>query len=619
MDSSSLNRPSYGGRVIPYLKASYERFAFHILLAWCLLPAVVAVIYFITAALGKFPSEEELRLAGLTLGKTNYVVAVKTYQALFFILGVPTLLFALMCLALCRREIFSRRSLRQRPWYYLFAALLCWALVSSFASDFFYHAFVGGSYVRDGLASYFIYASLFLCASVIRREDYRRHILRCFAGVICGLALIMLIQESADIRFLNYVFPSARATVFNQFNHFGYMLCMAFACVTGLFFHDRRDGKNGHWAYAALMLYLAWALIVNDTFGAILASALSVPVILIFYVRSGKKLDWKNAALVLAVIVLALVCFFVLTSGENSLAQNFSQLGRDLVKIAVRSDDSGSAGTGRMKLWRETVQRITERPILGFGPEGFFGKNAIADPSRPHNEYLQIAGFLGIPALVLYLAALLTLAVNRWRWLKELSPMVIVASGMAVAYLISAFVGNPVFNSAPYLWLFLGLTTGVCAGEKPLLCPEPAEDGSEKGAVCFVLLGLLLCVLLCLAAAVSLRSERSRELEDLRTMQAAENAVKKYVDPSTLGNSAAYYWYDKTKEYLYPAFMAPPEPYGVGTANDGGGSAVFRRQSGYVYKYQDGEDYSDKLILVAAAANPADELQIAMAWCTPQS
>ena len=99
MDSSSLNRPSYGGRVIPYLKASYERFAFHILLAWCLLPAVVAVIYFITAALGKFPSEEELRLAGLTLGKTNYVVAVKTYQALFFILGVPTLLFALMCLA----------------------------------------------------------------------------------------------------------------------------------------------------------------------------------------------------------------------------------------------------------------------------------------------------------------------------------------------------------------------------------------------------------------------------------------------------------------------------------------------------------------------------------------
>ena len=196
--------------------------------------------------------------------------------------------------------------------------------------------------------------------------------------------------------------------------------------------------------------------------------------------------------------------------------------------------------------------------------------------------------------------------------------MVIVASGMTVAYLISAVVGNPVYNTAPYFWLTLGLTTGVCAGEKPLLCPAQTEGGPEKGAVHFVRLSLLLCVLLCLAAAMSLLGERSRELEDLRTMQAAESSAMKFVEPSSVKDKAAYYWYDKKKEYLYPAFMAPPEPYGAGGTNAGGGSAAFLRDNGYVYKYDENDDYSDKIIVVAVAAGPADELQAAVTWYTPQ-
>ncbi|MBR1566049.1 MAG: O-antigen ligase family protein [Oscillospiraceae bacterium] len=605
-------------RILRAFPRHYEGMAFGLLLAWCLLPAAVSVLYLITGALGKYPTEEQLLSAGLVLGSVNYVSAIRTYQTLFFILGALTILYALLCLALCRREVFSRESLRQRPWYCIFAALLAWAVISSFTSDFYYHAFLGGSYFRDGLASYFIYAALFLCASVIRREDQRRRILRCFAGVMCYLALIMLVQEVADNHFFNYVFSSRRAAVFNQFNHFGYMLCMAFACVTGLYFHDRRDGKKTYWAYAALALFLACALMVNNTFGAILASILSVPVILIFYVCSGKKLNRKITALVLALIVLALAGYFIVSSGKNNLAENFSQLWRDLVKIANNADDAGEAGTGRLQLWKDTLQRISERPVFGFGPEGFFGKNAITDEKRPHNEYLQIAGYLGIPALVLYLAALLTLTINRMRRLKKLSPMVIVAFGMTAAYLISAFVGNPVYNTALYFWLVLGLTTGVCAEEKPLLCPESAEESGEKGAVHFTRLGLLACVLLCVAAALSLRGERSRELEDLRTMQAAENAAREYVDPSTVRESAAYYWYDKKKGYLYPAFMAPPDSYGVGSTNAGGGRTVFGQENGYVYKYEENEDYSDKLIVVAVAANPSDELQVAVTWYAPQ-
>lgn len=594
-----------------------ERMALVLLLAWCLLPAVMSVLFPVMGALGIFPSPDELLSAGMPRDGINYSAALSCYQTLFFILGAVTLLFALLCLAFCRRELFSRASVRQRPWLCLLAGLLGWAALSSFLSDYYYLAFRGGSYFSDGLASFFVYGSVFLCALLIRREDYRRRILRVFAAVICYLSLIMLVQERADSAYLNYIFPSSRAVVFNQFNHFGYLLCMAIACTVGLFFHDRGGKAWLRWEYLAAALYLAYALTVNDTFGAMLAALLSLPVILLLYVRSGGSLNRRAAGIALALAVLGAVCFFTLTPGGKGLMRNFTQMQDDLVKIATNAEDAGNAGSGRFELWRETLQRIGERPVFGFGPEGFVGKSALTENKRPHNEYLAMTGYLGIPALLLYLGALITLAVHQWRRLRRLPPMVLVAAGMTAAYLISAFVGNSVFNTAPYFWLALGLTAGVCEGEEPLLCPQDGTADEEKRTRRFFLLGVALCVLLCIPAGLSLKNERSRELEDLETMQAAETAIRKSVDPAALG-SVSYYWYDKQKAYFYPAMMAPPAPYGLGTENSGGASAVFFKEHGYMYSYDEAADYSGKVVLAAVAADPDGGLRLVVNWYAPE-
>ena len=594
-----------------------ERISTCLMVLWCLLPAVMSVLFALTGWLGVYPTAKELRATGGTLGSINYAFAVKTYQTLFFVLGVITLLWVIYCLAQSRKRVFSLAMLREKPWFYLFAALLAWACISSFASDYYYHAFMGGTYVRDGLASYFIYASIFLCATTVRREDCRKRILRVFTAVISYLAMIMLIQELTRNDFIDYVFSSYRAVVFNQFNHFGYMLCMADICAVGLFLHDSGDRKWLRWLYLADALFLAYALVVNNTFGAILAVALSVPAVLLFYVRSGRRFEKRVVTAAFVTVALAIVCFFALSPNRAKMLKNFTQLGTDLKNIITNVENAGAAGTGRFELWEDTLQRISKRPVLGYGPEGFIGANAIADEKRPHNEYLQIAGYLGIPALLIYLAALFTLARHQWRRMKQLDPMVLVASGMTVAYLISAFVGNPVYNTAPYFWMFLGITAGVCADELPLLCPGEDTGGSRIRTHAFAALGAACCVLLCIPAAVSLKNERDRELEDLKAMLSAQESVTRFVGPEVLKGEIGYYWYDKKEDMIFPAYMVPPEPYGMGSPNSGGGTEMFLKTYGRTYDYDESRDYRGELILAVAVEEPGVGVKYALAWYNP--
>lgn len=595
-----------------------ERGAYCILLLWCMLPLAAGLVFIIQGARGKYLTKEQILGYGMEFGYINNTAALKAYQTMFFVLGALTLFYMLLCLAFSRRRFFSLASVKEQPWFYLLAGMLAWALLSSAASDYLYNAVFGTSYFRDGLAGFFIYGSVFLCASIVRKESWRRHVLWAFAGVISLMALLMIIQEKTHMAFLDYVFASRRAAVFNQFNHFGYMLCMAFADMVGLLLFDRDCGKARRALYLALAVFLAYTLAVNDTFGAILAAGLSVPVTLLLYACSGRRVNGRAAALVLALAVLAGICFFAFVPAGGRLLNNFSALGRDLVKIATQAEDAGSAGTGRLELWRDTLQRISERPVFGYGPEGFVGKNAITDGKRPHNEYLAVAGYLGIPALALYLAALVTLIVRQWRRLKRLKPTALVAAGMTAAYLMSAFVGNSVFNTAPYFWLFLGFAAAVREGEMPLLCPtEESAEHDRKGAGLVVVLGLALCIVLGIAAGLSLKKERDLELADLRAMHDAETAARETIDPAALGKETAHYWYDKEKGMIYPVYLPRPEPCGMGSSNSGGGRLAYYEENGYAYRYDESTDYTGKTLLVAAAADDAGGMKVAVTWYGP--
>lgn len=577
-----------------------------------LLPVGMSIWYVAAYLLGLSPTPGQVEAWGYHLGWIVYQELVDQYAYAILVVGMLCLLFGITLLILCRKKVFSRQGLQEAPWLYCLAGLLFWALLSTLFSENLLHAWRGGTYMHDGLRTYLVYAGVLLAACGLREEKDRLWVLRLFGSVVCYLSLIMLAQEFWPGA-VYPIFPSRGSAVFNNSNHFGYILCMGMLAHLGLWLYDR-ERPVLRALYLIGFCFLTYTLLVNDTFGAYLASAVTLPVVYLFFWKSGRKLAWREFLPVLLFVLISLANVLGLLPGGNNLLGSLLQFGNDVEHIT-----EDSAGTNRMILWKQTVERIKQRPIFGFGPEGFYGENALELNRSPHNEYLQIAGYLGLPALGLYLAALVTLLIHHWKHIRELSATTLAAAGVTVVYLVSACFGNPVFNTAPYHWMFLGLT--MAAGETLF-----RVEGQERLLVLRkrqLLTGLIAAAVVAVAILggwlyLSGQTEAAKENSDLQCMRGAEMIALLTDKEGEL--APGEYWFDGYAYTLLPGDEAMPEGYGQGTGRRAGATKAFRAEFGTDYGYDEGENYEGAVLRVTVEKTAAEPtIRLAWVWQTEES
>ncbi len=566
---------------------------------WCLSPVFMTVYCFIMGALGKFTTAEEASAQlGFEVTSFNNLNEIAAYQTAFYIIGVIALIIAVIGIVKCGKMVFNRESARNVPWYCIFLVLLLWAVVCTLLSESPWLQFLGGSYMRDGLSSYFMYAAFFLCASMIKDDKEKTKLLTLFTGVVSYLCVIMFLQESG-IPFFRYCFPAERSAVFNNLNHFGYVLCMSLSAITGLYLYSdiSRELKR------ILLLEFAFqmvSLLYNDTFGAYVAVLLSLPLIYVFFARNGRKITAESLAPVAIFAIVSAVNGCGLIPGFSALNTNLRQFSLDIFGIASNSPSSGEAGSNRMQLWRDTIERIRQRPIFGFGPEGFYGENEISGGLSPHNEYLQIAGYLGIPGLILYLAALISIFVHHWKKIKKLSPMTLAVSGPVVAYLISACFGNPVFNTYPFFWMFLGLTV-ACNDETYIWIPDEKSttESKEKNTKKTVILAfaIILAALVTAYFCITRFTEKENERLDLMNMRCAKVDAQVLLKNGELKGKNTFL-YDSALFELVPADENIPSPYGAGTDRIGRAIKEYIKTYDETPDYDEAKDYRGRIIQV---------------------
>ena len=128
-------------------------------------------------------------------------------------------------------------------------------------------------------------------------------------------------------------------------------------------------------------------------------------------------------------------------------------------------------GSSRIRIWRETLSLVRERPVLG-GGTGSIAKRLSIHFSRlvpetgstlqsfvdnAHNIYLTILSDTGVLGLLAYLGLLTAVFIH---WLKNREDALSGALGCAViAYSAEEFFGLGLCISAPIFWIFLPLCT----------------------------------------------------------------------------------------------------------------------------------------------------------------
>ena len=441
-----LLKCSTGGEFIRQLPFGYiEKMA--------LLPGAMLLIAYIRHFLFSFFDTEALQFIPAYKSQYYSQAAVFAYicSALVIVLYLAKLRTVKGSIINCIKNYFkSSFPMVLLTVYFLFI------LLSPFINGFTTDAMKG---VGNRFEPYYYLLSYYFCfimpVTVVRKEKSIRLIVYSLIFLSIATAFMTLLKPSlADGPFVYY-----NSGFFHNTNHYGYFLTMSIGLCAAMAVLEKNT-KLRTAAIAGLVLNAA-EQVLNNSFGSILSSIAALMLLMIMlWIAKGKFVPASLAVFGLFMGVSLAAAFFF----RPAYFLNFSFLSRDIKKILNETEDAGSAGSGRIRLWRYVGDLIAKRPFLGYGIEGM-NRNMQQDlhtsVNRVHNEFLQYAQFYGVPAVAFYFSGCLGVFIRGLKNKKRRTDCNIAALTAAFAYLANSFFGVSMYYTTPMFFLLLGIAMNI--------------------------------------------------------------------------------------------------------------------------------------------------------------
>lgn len=374
----------------------------------------------------------------------------RTYNRLVLAIGGALLILYILKLWIERKHIDIKGFLKDNIPIAIFGIFTLLMLISTAVNGFTPLSLLGSNYRSEGLFGYLSYIVYFLLAVINMSEKLKKLWLYWFVGTSAVLEMYTLIDFYA---FGHYDFKF----VFDQYNHYGYYLLMSLAVSSMLAVISKNIQCRILFSLSAALS--TWALIINDTFGCQLAAAAGVVILCVVYSIAKGRFKLKTlipAAVFVLTFAVAAASSPVMLS---NMTKNYSQIGNDVYALAEGTEEAEhTTGISRIILWENTCNYISERPVFGFGADGTGNrlKEDTHDNDRCHCEYLNYAVCFGIPAAIVYIAAVFLVYLRGLKYRKKLTELNLLGLCAAMFYLCSAVVGNSMYSTAPFLFILLG-------------------------------------------------------------------------------------------------------------------------------------------------------------------
>lgn len=390
---------------------------------------------------------------------TGYTMFMTSYILLFGYLGCIITLISFL------KSRFSS-DLKNKTYFKLniiptlLFIMLIWSVFSCIFStnpDISLH---GSSYRQEGLLMYIAYCGFFGCGYIAAKGNKLPVLFNLFTGVALILSILMIINSPK----INGNFHMEQIhSVFYQKNHAGYYFCIATILSSiELLNLNLKVKKDALKIIIRLIIigFLLYGNILTNSTGSFLAIIFG-GCALIFASALFNKSLLKHAILILVTfLIVTILSVFTGKSPLLDALQVFIDFGT-IIKD-TRSEEALAAGTTRWRLWLHAIDFIKEKPLFGFGPDNLeepYLAVGLTD-TRPHNEFLQHAAALGIPAGLLYLISVIIFTATYFK--KKISnPLIIGLVCTVGAYIFSSLFGNTMFYTAPFFFMIYGMSTSI--------------------------------------------------------------------------------------------------------------------------------------------------------------
>ena len=380
-------------------------------------------------------------------------------------LKVYSLTLAVIGLFLLVLYIFKKIKEKSFSVYEIFIYTLAFfAVLSTFTAINKENALLGKINRYEGLFCILTYYLIALNTSKIEKKKQKKAIIIFILGiglinVFYGILQLKIIDVTSFISIKN---PTYYASGFiGNSNFYGSLLSICYPIVLGLFLREKNIKK--WFLFLGLLLIFSIGNLLSGAMAVFVADILLFAIILIeIIIKLFKNHSKENRFLlykfILAIIIFVLSVFFI-NLKTNSLVKDIGKLSNEAVSSA-KLEVNESFGTGRILIWKNSLEKIKENFILGVGIDNFreafdsklIVSGAIAD--KAHNEYLQIMVCEGVPCGIIYIVFLLFIFKNN---INNKEKIYYICFLGFTSYCIQAFFSISVTRVAPIFFIIMGL------------------------------------------------------------------------------------------------------------------------------------------------------------------
>ena len=334
---------------------------------------------------------------------------------------------------------------------------------------------IGNKNRYEGLLTFTVYFLTYYCAKYY--FEYNRFTKIFAISCVCICSIIGILQYY-NIFPLYYIFniphiTSFASSTFGNRNFFGSYLSIVVPVFMALYIVKKQK------CYLVVSLISFFAILVSMTRSSWVGIAIASIVGIIYVIKNRSKDIIKRT--IHLIIGFVLIFIFVLKPPQflvnllphdtnfNSLNDRIDLMKNELQTAMVDKTVKGSFGSNRIEIWMMVLKVISQAPVLGTGPDTLadslfymattdainYVKKYNCYVDKAHNEYLQIAATMGIPALILYLIFLMLIFIKEKDLFKKTSTFILIIP--IISYLVQAFFNISTIGVTPILWFIFGL------------------------------------------------------------------------------------------------------------------------------------------------------------------
>lgn len=369
------------------------------------------------------------------------------YTVIIYVVIIITLI-----LLLCTKSINFKSKRKPNAIEWIMLGYVSLATIATFVSPYGRYAFTGEGCRYEGLFMIICYIIIFYLAW--RHWNFSSKLLKGAIAASCVVAIYSIVENAlagfttiSDSTMGNGNFLSSYVTMF-----------LPIAMVFYL--------KSGKKIYLLASALLFASLLCAMTTGGYITFAVYAIIIAIYAIAT--KVNIKR----IAATIIAIILVFSVYNGLSN-----STYTREVTKIKKEvnyvQNDFNKFGTMRGYIYIVSLDILFKNPIWGVGPDCLTFemvrhyyhtdeykqqmKDILID--KAHCEMLQIAVNTGIPSLLCYIALVGTIGIKILiRFFKDKNNALIFAIGLSIlAYLIQAMGNISVIFVAPTFWAMLGI------------------------------------------------------------------------------------------------------------------------------------------------------------------